>query len=149
MLSLSIFVTTLQFLRPGRKVPWRRLKYLHATMEFIRDDKSTPLAQAMSQFTSGSFETGVVQGTELSPKFEAEIPYKGKVLRGDALKIQVDKWVRSGVIETSCGQAISQVADMPTQYGSNWFQTISLSLEADQSMLKISVSQGVRQDCVF
>eukprot|EP00668_Euglena_longa_P028940 GGOE01036275.1.p1 GENE.GGOE01036275.1~~GGOE01036275.1.p1 ORF type:complete len:740 (+),score=209.66 GGOE01036275.1:167-2221(+) len=97
------------------KVAEAGLSYLHNVMEFIRDDKALPLAQAMAQFTTGSFETGVVQGTEQNPKFEAEIPYKGKVLRGDALKVQVDKWVRAGVIETSCGQAISQVADMP-----NW-----------------------------
>mmetsp|Transcript_149518 Transcript_149518/g.261260 ORF Transcript_149518/g.261260 Transcript_149518/m.261260 type:complete len:734 (-) Transcript_149518:109-2310(-) len=86
------------------------LNYLHNTMEFVRDDKCTSFKEAMATITSGGFETGVVQG-EAPTKAEAVIPYKGKMLRGDALKVQVDKWVRSGVIELSCGHAMTQVAD--------------------------------------
>jgi hypothetical protein len=86
------------------------LQYLHYTMEFLRDDKPYSINEAMSKFTTGTFQTGVVQGTA-EPRNEAYIPYKGGVLRGTALKTQVDKWVRAGVIELSCGQALCQIAD--------------------------------------
>jgi len=60
--------------------------------------------------------------------FELEVPYKDKILKGDALlvtpptctpatnsacpgQLQLEKWVRSGVIEPSCGAAITQVAE--------------------------------------
>eukprot|EP00906_Rhabdomonas_costata_P026566 RCo037856 len=89
------------------------LKFLHDTMVFIRDGSTVPLSQAMFSLTTGSFQTVTVKGSAVAdPKaFELEVPYQGKVLRGDALKIQVDKWVRSGVIELSTGAALTQVVD--------------------------------------
>lgn len=42
--------------------------------------------------------------------------YNGKTLRGEELQKQLDKWVRAGTIEMSCGAAIAQVADA----GSAW-----------------------------
>ena len=37
--------------------------------------------------------------------FELEVPYGEKVLKGDELLVQVEKWVRNGTIEMSAGHA--------------------------------------------
>ena len=60
----------------------------------------------------GSFATGFIKGNKPKPnKFELEVPYNGQILKGDSLQRQIDKWVRQGVCELSCGSAISQVAN--------------------------------------
>ena len=60
----------------------------------------------------GSFETGCIEGLKQRPadgEFEFQIPYGDNILKGDEIIVQVDKWVRTGVIELDCGNAISTV----------------------------------------
>jgi len=93
------------------KVAAAGLDYMYDKFEFIRDGKKYSLRDALSQIT-GSFSTGFVKGTKPKPtKYELEVPYNGQVLKGDSLQRQIDKWVRQGVCELSCGAAISQVAN--------------------------------------
>jgi len=87
------------------------LDYLHDHMVFVRNERSMPLRVAMNEFKQDTFATGVVKGRG---KFGAgvngfEVPYKGKVLSGDALLVQIDKWVHEGVIEVSCGHAMNEM----------------------------------------
>lgn len=93
------------------------LDYLHSNFEFVRDGQTMKLKDAMNKI-NGSFETGVVKGKKAKPTSaqEFEVPYtkygtgdKGTVLKGDALLIQIENWVNSGVIEPSCGDAMSKV----------------------------------------
>mmetsp|Transcript_25792 Transcript_25792/g.32913 ORF Transcript_25792/g.32913 Transcript_25792/m.32913 type:complete len:529 (-) Transcript_25792:33-1619(-) len=89
------------------------LDALHNSFEFIRDDQTMTLAEAMKQY-KGSFETGFVKGEGKRPeKFEFEVPYKGKTLRKDALIKQLNKWRDYGTIEPSAADAIAQVANNP------------------------------------
>lgn len=86
------------------------LDYMYDNFDFVRDGKTHTLRRALEDF-KGTFSTGVIKGTKQKPSaFELEVPYNGTVLKGDALQQQLDKWVRSGVIEMSAGSAISQVA---------------------------------------
>jgi len=86
------------------------LNSLHNTFEFIRDDQTCSVAEAMKRY-KGTFQTTTVKGQKPRPsQFELEVPYKGRTLKGDALVRQVEKWVKAGTIEPSAGEAISQVA---------------------------------------
>jgi hypothetical protein len=87
------------------------LDFLHKSFEFIRDDQTYSLAQGMAKFKEGTFETGCIKGKLPQTKRVLEVPYNGKVLQGEALKTQIDKWVRAGVIELSCGASLQQVVD--------------------------------------
>ena len=53
------------------------LNYLHDTMRFERDGDDIPLSEAMRKFTSGSYETGFIQGTGKKGSGKAEVPYQG------------------------------------------------------------------------
>jgi len=87
------------------------LDYMHEHFQFGRAGRSLSVREAMKTYVDGTFETGFVNGSKPKPtRFELEVPYNGKVLRGDALLTQLDKWVRQGVIELSAGSAIGQVA---------------------------------------
>ncbi|CAJ1381592.1 unnamed protein product [Effrenium voratum] len=88
------------------------LGYLHSTMEFCRGEESMPLKQAMDKFKDGSFETFEVQGT--GGKAEGlEVPYKGKVLRGEEVTAQAHLWLQRGVIELDTAAALCKVAETP------------------------------------
>jgi len=92
------------------------LEKAHRLFEFVGADGSvTSLKEAMAAKNSTKFYTGFVQGeaSPMSAMKELEVPYKGKVLRGDALKVQVNKWVKAGTIEQSCGDEICRVVDNP------------------------------------
>lgn len=84
------------------------LDYLHGSMQFCR---GTPVAlkDAMEKFKENSFSSREVKGSGKGEKiFEAEgchglkargeVPYKGKVLRGEALNLQLHSWLQRGVI---------------------------------------------------
>ena len=86
------------------------LETLHSTFEFIRDDKTYKFVEAMNAI-KGTFETGFVKGEKPKPeKFEFEVPYKGRTLKGEALVKQVEKWRDYGTIEPSAAEAIIAVA---------------------------------------
>jgi len=101
------------------------LKWAHDNFEFIRpeDEKTVQFSEEMRTNTKKTFKTGVVRGTQPKPtSFEISVPYKGKDLKGDELLGQIEKWVRSGVIEFSCGAAMMQAVknkewlDLSDQY---------------------------------
>lgn len=89
------------------------LEYLHNNFEFIREGKTYKLAEAMKVFT-GSFQTGFIKGEKPKPaKFEYEVPYQGKILKGEALVKQLKQWAEYGTIEPSAQKAIQEIAQHP------------------------------------
>lgn len=89
------------------------LKHLHNSFEFIRDGKTTSLSEAMKTMTKASFKTGEIKGQMSRTTHGYEVPYKKQLLKGDELRVQIEAWVRNGVIEPSCGEALQRVADSP------------------------------------
>ncbi|KAL3935076.1 MAG: hypothetical protein SGARI_003121, partial [Bacillariaceae sp.] len=69
--------------------------------------------EAMAAKNSESFFDGFVQGQGTDKADGMEVPYKGKTLKGQALKDQVKKWVDYGTIEASAGEAIIGCVDNP------------------------------------
>eukprot|EP01094_Clydonella_sp_ATCC50884_P018402 TRINITY_DN339_c0_g1_i1.p1 TRINITY_DN339_c0_g1~~TRINITY_DN339_c0_g1_i1.p1 ORF type:complete len:550 (-),score=181.39 TRINITY_DN339_c0_g1_i1:68-1639(-) len=87
------------------------LDTFYNTFEFVRDGEACSVEEAMApgKFT-GTYETGFVQGKgSLGDGYE--VPYKDKVLRGDALKAQIRQWAEYGTIEGSCADALCAVVD--------------------------------------
>ncbi|BAL91777.1 hypothetical protein AMIS_65570 [Actinoplanes missouriensis 431] len=88
------------------------LASVQARMRFRRDDGEFTLAQALLAQPERPFETVTVTGTGVAEK-ELGVPYRGDLLRGDALKRQLDDWVTRGVIEESAAAAVREVAANP------------------------------------
>lgn len=89
------------------KVAEAGLKYLHSTMTFVRDGSEMPLAQAMAKFTATKFATKVVKGEGRRERYA--VKYGGKVLQGQALDTQVEKWLSKGCIELSAANSLCRV----------------------------------------
>merc|ERR1712127_547813 len=82
--------------------------------EFVAPDGSAvSLKEAMSMKNTEQFCTGFVKGEGAKNAVEMEVPYKGDILKGEALKTQVKKWVDYGTIEPSAGEAIIGCVDNP------------------------------------
>ncbi|WP_430783498.1 hypothetical protein [Actinoplanes sp. G11-F43] len=70
------------------------------------------LAEALTTPPERELETVEVTGTG-RPETEVVLPYRGELLRGDALHRRLDAWVTAGVIEESCAEAVREVAGSP------------------------------------
>jgi hypothetical protein len=96
------------------KVAQAGLDKAYEIFEFVAPDGSTvSVKEAMATKTTEKFYTGFVKGEGSSKADGLEIPYKGKILKGEGLKAQVKKWVDYGTIEPSAGDAIVGCVDNP------------------------------------
>mmetsp|Transcript_25612 Transcript_25612/g.60364 ORF Transcript_25612/g.60364 Transcript_25612/m.60364 type:complete len:760 (+) Transcript_25612:121-2400(+) len=98
------------------KIAQAGLDKAYDTFEFVAPDGSAvSVREAMSMKNSEKFFTGFVQGQGSKQDSVMEVPYKGKILKGQALKDKVKEWVDYGTIEPSAGEAIIGCVDNP-----NW-----------------------------
>ena len=125
------------------------LTYLHENFRFVRDGTETSLRDAMKQHTENNWSTGRVQGNGpvRSEAYLQHVPFsaptKGKELRGAELRVQVDKWVRQGVIEVDAGQALLHMAEDPNALAdlkSTWF--VLFGATSAMGPLEILLSMG-------
>jgi len=99
------------------------LNTFHETFEFLRDGKTTSVAEAMKIY-KGSFETGFIKGEGKKPsQYELVVPYLDKKLKGDQLLAQLDKWVEYGTIEPEAGDAIRMASK-----NSDWLDLSDLNI---------------------
>lgn len=96
------------------KIAQAGLDKAYEIFEFVTPDGSAvSLKEAMAAKNTEKFETGFIKGEGTNKPSGLEIPYKDKILKGDALKEQVKKWVDYGTIEPSAGEAIIGCVDNP------------------------------------
>jgi len=81
--------------------------------QFIRDGNSMKLSDAM-KIKGTKFHTAVIKGSKSKDNLKLEIPYKDKVLTGDDIIKQVNKWANYGTIEKSTAEAITKVVQNKT-----------------------------------
>ena len=89
------------------------LDAVHSRMRFVADDKEVPLAEAFAREPAGEpLATESVAGTA-SAQRGLVVPYRGQRLRGDDLRRQLDTWVKTGVLEPGCAEAVRAVEANP------------------------------------
>ena len=92
--------------RDGLACAWREV-------EFVRDGNAAGLAAAMRAPRAATFGVAAVTGRGAAAVAPFALPWRGGMLRGDALRAQLDAWCFDGVIEPSHAQAIEQVVANP------------------------------------
>eukprot|EP00980_Cylindrotheca_fusiformis_P029983 scaffold24137_cov206-Cylindrotheca_fusiformis.AAC.2 len=96
------------------KIAQAGLDKAYEIFEFVAPDGSAvSLKEAMAAKNTEKFETGYIKGEGIIKASGLEVPYKGEILKGEALKAQVKKWVDYGTIEPSAGSAIIGCVDNP------------------------------------
>lgn len=92
------------------------IDYMHNNFEFV--DPSMPSTVVkFSEYMKKKFTpfaTGVIVGSKArDTKPQLAVPYKGEVLKGEALKKQLTKWAKYGTMEPDAAASISRLADGP------------------------------------
>jgi len=95
--------------RAGLDAAWHELVYL-------RDGQPLALREAMATPAGAALQTLRLRGEQDSAPARWEVPYKGKLLSGDALARRIDAWGAAGVIEPSNAQALHLARTHP-----EWF----------------------------
>lgn len=87
------------------------LEAAHSEFAFERAGDTTALYNAFGS-TERSFSTSTIEGRG-ERWTQVVVPYRGRELRGDDLRAQLDRWVGAGTIEPSTGQAVTTAMDHP------------------------------------
>jgi hypothetical protein len=87
------------------------LESVHSRMRVAHGDEDIPLDEVFDA-DAEPLGTVTVHG-DGKPEQELILPYRGELLRGDALQRQLDRWVERGSIEPSCAEAVREVAAEP------------------------------------
>ena len=96
----------------GYEIAAAGLASLHARMRVGRDGDDTRLDEVFG--TGPDRPLGTVTSTGSGkPELELTLPFRGDLLRGDALQRRLDAWTASGTIEPSCAEAVREVAANP------------------------------------
>ncbi|MFA9431024.1 hypothetical protein [Egicoccus sp. AB-alg2] len=93
-------------------VPRTGLQATYETFRYHRGEASVPVAEAAALPTRVELETVTARGRQ-APARELEIPYRGRLLRGDDLRRQLESWTTAGVVEPSLAEAVRRVVDEP------------------------------------
>ncbi len=90
---------------------------VHDRMEFERGGQRFQLGESMAAIAVDAPRTDTIEGQPARRSRELELPYDGRLLRGDALHRQLDRWVSAGIVEPSLADAVRLVMANP-----NWLR---------------------------
>jgi hypothetical protein len=83
----------------------------HREMRVAGPDGEVPVTDAIDAPAVGTFDTVEVTGDAEPDGFA--LPYRGALLRGDAIRRRVEAWVDAGIVDGALAPAIDLVIDHP------------------------------------
>ena len=120
------------------------LAALYEQMRLVRPDGTeTGLDALVSAAARGSLSTVTVTGGG-APEHELAVPYRGELLRGDALLARLQAWVTGGIIEPSCAAAVRAVAAHPEWLALPGRTMVVLGAGAEVGPLPVLLGWGAR-----
>ncbi|MCA2217704.1 hypothetical protein [Jidongwangia harbinensis] len=117
------------------------LASVHARMRVTSDAGELTLAESLRAEPDRPLSTVTVTGSG-TPEREVSLPYRGDLLRGDALHRRLDAWVAAGTIEPSCAEAVRQVAANPDWLDLSDQQLVVLGAGAEMGPLPAVLGWG-------
>jgi hypothetical protein len=95
------------------------LQQAQASFDFVRDDKTFVLADAMhsgAAIAGSGFQTIELAGRGAAAPKPWALPYQGRELQGDQARAVIARWEDNGICEPGHAQALMRVLDHP-----EWF----------------------------
>lgn len=88
------------------------LAALHDNLVFLRAGDETSIDDAYQNLRAPAFKTATIEGSG-GGAHSLVVPYRNGDLQGDDLRRKLDEWEKNNIIEPSCAEAVSAVADNP------------------------------------
>ncbi len=89
------------------------LASMRRRLVLAREEHETPLEEGLGENAQApGFGTGTLAGTAVAAE-RLEVPYRGELLHGDALRTQLERWAHAGTVERSFAEAVALVAERP------------------------------------
>lgn len=82
-------------------------------VEFFRDGRACPLAEAIRSPRPNTFFSIELRGRGPTTIEPWSVPYRGRRLQGDELRAQIARWEQAGIIEPSHARALERVSAHP------------------------------------
>src|ERR1700760_670220 len=121
------------------------LDSLHQRMRVVADDGAeSELASVASATPAGPAPMTVTVTGDGEAEPALTIPYRGSLLRGDALNRQLDDWIARGIMEPSCAEAVRAVAAHPEWLALPGRTVVVLGAGAEVGPLPVLLSWGAR-----
>lgn len=99
-----------------------------------------PLPAALTAPAGRTLPTGEVTGT--AAPAELALPYRGEVLRGDAVRRQVDAWIAGGIAEPSLTGPVDAVLNHPEWLRLDGWTVVTLGAGAEMGPLPSLLDWG-------
>jgi hypothetical protein len=120
------------------------LASLHGRLRVVRSgEPETGLGALLSASARHELTAVHVAGAGTAER-ELAVPYRGERLSGDALLRQLDAWVGTGVIESSCADAVRAVAASPEWLALPGRTVVVLGAGAEVGPLPVLLGWGAR-----
>lgn len=116
------------------------LRALHERFVFARGGDERPLSAGLP-VDGDSLHTVTVKG-EGERQRELVVPYRGRLLRRDDLRRQLDAWVARGIAEASFAEAIGRVIANPDWLSAGGRQIVLLGASAEMGPLQPLTAWG-------
>ena len=124
-----------------RDVAAAGLDALHARLVHVRDGEERPLGDALSVAPGRRLPTVVLQGEQPRVR-ELVLPVGRELLRGDALRRQLDDWVAGGIVEPGCAAGVTEVLDHPEWLALEGRRIVLLGAAAEMGPLEPLAAWG-------
>lgn len=121
-------------------VPRAGLDELYRQLEFVRGERTVPLAEASALPSSGRLRTATIEGRK--PAGSLEVPYRGERLYNDDLIRQLDRWVDAGTVEPSFADAIGRLITHPEWLDLSRFTIVVLGAGAELGPMRMLCRWG-------
>jgi hypothetical protein len=117
------------------------LRAVHDRLVHVRDGEERPLRHAVAHRPARTPATTVVRG-EAERVRELAIPVDGDLLRGDALRRRLERWVADGVLEPGGAAAVGEVIDHPEWLALEGRRVLLLGAGAEMGPLEPMAAWG-------
>jgi len=117
------------------------LASLHRRMVVARDGASVPLADLAGVPAGPALATAEVRGTGRGAP-ELALPWRGALLRGDALHRRLDAWVAAGTVEPDAAEAVRMVMTEPGWLDLSDQQVLVVGAAAEMGPLPVLAGWG-------
>ncbi len=124
-------------------IAYAGISSLRSRMAALDDGRERPVDDWAGSSGRRTLETVEIDGAE-EPERELTLPFHGRRLGGDDLRVRLDDWVAGGVVEPSAADAVRTVMENPSWLRLDGWTVAVLGADAEMGPLQSLLRWGAR-----